>query len=393
MIGYGTLTIQDYEVLMTGTGSLTLSNPQTANVTMSGVGEMVATAASNYGYALFPPLAGFGGDITNYGAGDASFPSMQSYAEGGLYVPVLTNYGFVSFPKMVSSGILGTISYLDGDADFPAMLAKGGEGEYGEGLAEFPALVSSGIYDATPFERKLYSFCYTLDAFGRRPVFVVVLDNSGQIVDTITGSHIYISQLLASMQATNTFTVIGSFLASFDTSIITDDVVIATSGTTATINNVAALDTTARVWVVNMDTNATNQYDNYGYLSFYSYEGKNYGIARDGIYELTGDTDNGIEIDALVDFGKTDLGSIYKKRVTSAYLGLSSSGKLSLTVEADGQTRTFEMKDSSTTMTKQRVNMGSGLSGYYWNYVLTNNGYNFDLENIMLEIMQLNRRI
>ena len=44
-------------------------------------------------------------------------------------------------------------------------------------------------------------------------------------------------------------------------------------------------------------------------------------------------------------------------------------------------------------MTKQRINMGSELSGYYWNSVLTNNGYNFDLENIMFEIMQLNRRL
>jgi len=393
MIGYGTLTIQDYDVLMIGAGTLTLSNFQSASVTMSGSGEMVATASNNYGYATFPALAGFGGYITSYGSGEAEFPALESYAEGGLYVPTLTNYGYATLPRLVSSGILGTISYIDGSTEFPAMLAKGGEGEYGEGEAEFPSFVSSGIYDATPFERKLYSFCYTLDAFGRRPVFVVILDNSGQIIDTITGSHIYISQLLASMQVTDNFTVIGSFLASFNTSIMTDDVFIATSGEAAALDNVVALDNTARVWVVNIDTNATSQYDNYGYLSFYTYEGKNYGIARDGIYELTGSTDNGIEIDTLVDFGRSDLGSIYKKRVTSAYLGLNSSGKLSLIVNTDGQTRTFLMKDSSTTMTKQRINMGSELSGYYWNYILKNNGYNFDLENIMFEIMQLNRRL
>ena len=224
MIGYGTLTIQDYEVAMTGVGTLTLANFQSASVTMSGTGDMVATASSNYGYALFPALSGFGGDITSYGAGYADFPALESYAEGGLYVPTLTNYGYATLPRLVSSGILGTISYLNGYAEFPAMIAKGGEGEYGEGATEFPALVSSGIYDPTPFERKLYSFCYTLSAFGSRPCYIVVLNTSGQIVDTITGSHVYISQLLASMQVTDTFTVIGSFLASLDTSIITDDV-------------------------------------------------------------------------------------------------------------------------------------------------------------------------
>jgi hypothetical protein len=386
MIGYGSLTIQDYQALFSGIGSLTLNQSQQASVSFAGSGDFVVTGSSNSGFAMFPALQGFGGVLSSYGAASSLFPALESYAEGGLYVPTITNFGYVTFPHLVSSGIIHTISYLDGDGNLPAMVAKGGEGEYGEGDVTFPTLVSLGIYDATPNERKLYTFAYTLSAFGIRPSYIVVLDSTGQIVDTISGNLAYIAELLESIESSGTFSVIGLFLASLDANLTSLDTTLATTGT-------SVLDNTARVWVVNIDTEATSQYDNYGYNSFYTYEGKNYGVAADGIYELTGTTDNGTNIDAQVDFGRSDLGSFYKKRVTSAYLGLNSSGKLSLTVEADGVTQTFVMKDSSTTTTRQRVNMGSGLSGYYWNFILKNNGYSFDLENVMFEIMQLNRRI
>ena len=194
--------------------------------------------------------------------------------------------------------------------------------------------------------------------------------------------------MLASLTSTDSYTVIGSFLASFDTSLTTLGDIVAASGTGP------ALDNTSRVWVVNIDTGTSSQYDNYGYTAFYTHDGISYGIAADGIYELTGNTDNGVDIDALVDFGRTDLGSIYKKRVTSAYVDVGSDGKMALVIETDGQTNTFEANSSSTAVRKHRINMGSELSGYYWNPVLTNNaGYDFDLASIMLEIIELNRRL
>ena len=390
MIGYGTLTIQDYEVLMSGVGSLTLSNLQTASVTMSGAGEMVTTASGNYGYALFPAAAGFGGDITSYGAGDASFPSIESYAEGGLYVPVLANYGFSTFPKMVSSGILGTVSYLDGDVLFPALMGKGGEGEYGEGTAEFPALVSSGIYDATPFERKLYSFCYTLDGFGRRPVFVVVLNASGQIVDTITGSHIYISQLLASMQATDTFTVLGSFLASLDASASVTGAVVAATGTSA------ALDATTRVWVVNMVTGASSQYDDYGFNSWFKDEetGEIFGLADDGIYRLDGDSDAGVQIDAEIEFGKTDHGTYLDKKATSVHVGISSDQKMYMKVQADGVEKIYQLDSYGSEIKARRVPVLYNHHGSYWNFTLMNaDGCDFELAGIEWQFTPLTWKV
>ena len=244
------------------------------------------------------------------------------------------------------------------------------------------------MFEGPPVGTKyLLEEIYVLDASKTVVEHIIFINNTGTIVDTITATRIAIANILEQLTVSDSYTVVGTFTAVLSEDIVAINTTIAGQGTTA------ILDKTARVWVVNIDTEATSQYDNYGYNSFYTYEGKNYGVAMDGIYELTGTTDNGDLIDALVDFGRSDLGSFYKKRVTSAYLGLNSSGKLSLTVETDGQTRTFLMKDSSSVTTRHRVNMGSILSGYYWNFIITNNGYNFDLENIMFEIMQLNRRL
>ena len=390
MIGHGTLTIRDYEVLMSGVGSLTLSNLQAASVTMSGVGEMVATASSNYGYALFPALSGFGGDITSYGAGDAMFPALQSYAEGGLYVPVLTNYGFASFPKMVSSGILGTISYLDGDALFPALMTKGGEGEYGEGAAEFPALVSSGIYDATPFEAKLYNFCYILDAVVARSDYIVVFNSLGSIVDTIEGNKEYIESLIESMTSTGTFTVIGDFIASLNASLATSDDFLATIGTKA------ALDETARVWVVNMDTGASSQYDDYGFNSLVKNEdtGEYLGFADDGIYRLDGDDDAGEDIDAEIEIGLSHYDTYSTKKILGAHIGLSSDGNMYLVVVADGVTKVYQMLKTSTTMKTQFIPTSHTQLGTYWNFKLLNkDGADFDLAKLDVQLFPISGRI
>jgi len=443
MIGEGFLRIYDYSVLLEGEGELTVGIPYLHHIEFEGEGELVALSSANYGYAMLPALGSFGGiDLTGYGASASLLPALVSSGVGGLYVPPDPEYAFSFLPAMVSTGTIQTSCPGSSASLLPALSAIGGIEGFGFGSATMPALMSFGWSDNSPYEGRLISTAYMFSGAGSYMDTIVIISEVGEIAGTITATREQVESIIANIQASGIASAIGSFIASaisdgtLDTSIgstvsnLVSTVVTATTsgtgtvGTTVTVtmgssgevitttvvvtldggiytttttvetsNIKASFDSDSRVWVVNLDTAATSQYDNYGYNSFYTYEGKNYGVAEDGIYELTGDTDNGFQIDSLVDFGRSDLGSDYKKRVTSAYLGVSSSGKLLLTAEADGQTRTFEMKNSSTTMTKQRFNMGSILSGYYWNFVLTNDGYDFDIEKIMFEIMQLNRRV
>jgi len=384
--GTGLLQAGTCKAFLEGTGSLTY---QQTTAICSGAGTLYAKSSSDYIRANFPA---FGCQmfetVDGYGAIDATFPALTAYLEELAFVPATPEFIFAMLPALVCSMTTTTIGRGEVNADFPSLIGRMfEEAEYGELSVIFSSRWGM-MFEGPPVGTKyLLEEIYVLDASKTVVEHIIFINNTGTIVDTITATRIAIANILEQLTVSDSYTVVGTFTAVLSEDIVAINTTIAGQGTTA------ILDKTARVWVVNIDTEATSQYDNYGYNSFYTYEGKNYGVAMDGIYELTGTTDNGDLIDALVDFGRSDLGSFYKKRVTSAYLGLNSSGKLSLTVETDGQTRTFLMKDSSSVTTRHRVNMGSILSGYYWNFIITNNGYNFDLENIMFEIMQLNRRL
>lgn len=162
------------------------------------------------------------------------------------------------------------------------------------------------------------------------------------------------------------------------------------------LNNYPAISEEDRTWVVNLDTGASSQYDHYGFISFFTDLNTNisYGLASDGIYELTGTTDAGNPINALIDFGRSDLGISQKKKVPCLYLGASSDSNMILKVDADEQVYYYEARSNSTEIKNHRVDIGKGLIGNYWNFTLLNqDGCNFDLETITFDPIKLSRTI
>jgi hypothetical protein len=123
-------------------------------------------------------------------------------------------------------------------------------------------------------------------------------------------------------------------------------------------------------------------------------DGYCYGIADDGIYRLDGDTDAGIDIDALLEIGRSDLGIPNKKKIINVYAGVSSTGKMYLKVDADEQVYTYEARSSSTAIKTHRFDAGKGLEGNYYNLTLINqDGCDFDLETIHFEPIALKGKI
>lgn len=385
--------VNNCDILFSSEFGITFGRGQFASVTFSSEFGLIPSGESNYGYAMLPAFASFGGEeLDGYGAGYSELPALTSSGSGGFYIPPTPVWGYAEIPRITSFGLVTTSCPGDVNSILPAFQSIGGEGNYGVGESTIPAVRSYGNEGLPVNVASAITAVYLFDGVGVTQDYIVFVDWNGQITDTLTGTRILIDTIITSLEISGTYSVIGTFLASLSDSLNIIDSAVASVGDGT--NFAPAVDGSARVWVVNIDTGTTSQYDNYGYASFYSYGGKNYGVAEDGIYELTGNTDNGVDIDALVDFGRTDLGSMYKKRVTSAYVDVGSDGKMELVIETDGQTSEFEANSFSAAVSRHRINMGSTLSGYYWNPVLTNNnGYDFDLAIIMLEIMQLNRRL
>lgn len=85
-------------------------------------------------------------------------------------------------------------------------------------------------------------------------------------------------------------------------------------------------------WVLNTNAFHASVYSGYDFNSYCVYNGVAYGCKSDGIYKLTGSTDNGSAFHSGVVFPETRFGSMRNKRFRRAYFGLSGTSP-SLKVE------------------------------------------------------------
>ena len=153
-------------------------------------------------------------------------------------------------------------------------------------------------------------------------------------------------------------------------------------------------------YVVNANTGALSTYSNFNFNSFAQMNGKLYGLADDGVYELAGATDNGVQIDATVVFGTSSLGTEQVpddilKRLPTVYLGVNTDGAMQLNVTTNGVTNSYTLSHATTTsLHTGRMLLGRGAVSRYWDFELTNvAGADFTIESITLYPEALKRRI
>lgn len=148
------------------------------------------------------------------------------------------------------------------------------------------------------------------------------------------------------------------------------------------------------VWSVNAETGASAAYEDYPFNSFATIGGRHFGAASDGIYELVGDDDAGVPIQAHMNLGKRNFGTSKLKAMPYAYLGVASDGLMVVRVTTEGASYTYKARAASAEMQTQRVDFGRGLRANYFTLELMNeNGADFDLDVIELAATPLTRRI
>jgi hypothetical protein len=387
--GVGSLLISDFDIIFTGTGSITFGpeDVQTSSITFSGVSNFVPSATTDYGRAFIPSFSGQGGEGA-YGFGTGYLPALVGSGQSSLYVPSVPEYGFGYLPSLYGGGVTTTSSGSTANVEFPSFVGQGGEGDYGYGGGTFTAFVGIGFDDLFPGVAPINANIYMQSGIIALTDHIVFINNTGQIIDTITASRELVAQIIGELTATGSFSIIGEFLTAIEESLLSS------ASIAGIYTSKITFESDSRVWVINMDTGASSQYDDYGFNSFFERDGKYYGVAEDGVYLLEGDDDEGVEIDALVEFGRSNFGSPHKKKVINVYAGVSSTGKMLLKVDADGTIYTYEARSSSGSIENNRFDIGKGLKGNYYNFTLINrNGNDFDLETITFEPVVLRRKI
>lgn len=105
-------------------------------------------------------------------------------------------------------------------------------------------------------------------------------------------------------------------------------------------------------WVLNGNAFHPSVYSGFDFNSYAVFGNTAYGCKDDGIYELTGDNDQGTAITAGIVLPSTYFGTQRIKKFRKAYFGLSGGTTPSLRVETDSGSKTYTISDSKADMTR-----------------------------------------
>ena len=140
-------------------------------------------------------------------------------------------------------------------------------------------------------------------------------------------------------------------------------------------------------WLINKDTKAASRYEGF---KFNSLDGE-FGAMDDGIYQLTGTTNNGVAINAFIETGLMDFGKPQLKHVNHAYIRAYDNLQLSLDMTGS---ETINYLVSPTGDEPGKAHLAKGDRARKWKLKLSNvNGGGFELESIELDEEVLSRRV
>jgi hypothetical protein len=145
-------------------------------------------------------------------------------------------------------------------------------------------------------------------------------------------------------------------------------------------------------WAVNTRSGAVTEYDNYAFNSFARIDNSYVGASSDGLYELTGDDDDGADIVAQIKSGFAQWGGSKLMSFKGAYLGVRGSGDFVLKL-ITGDDKTYIYAVSARDVATTKVTLGKGLRARYWAFELISTGQDFDLDTIEFVPMVSNRRV
>jgi len=147
---------------------------------------------------------------------------------------------------------------------------------------------------------------------------------------------------------------------------------------------------------MNTQTLTLTTFTEYGYNSFARVFDRNMGANSNGLFELVGNDDNGLPINATIGLPTTDFGSSFVKVLERLFVGYRSQADMVVRITTDGnEAVTYVIPVTSNPgLATQRVKVGKGLAGRYWQITINNlDGTDFTLDTVDVKPVKLERRV
>ena len=145
-------------------------------------------------------------------------------------------------------------------------------------------------------------------------------------------------------------------------------------------------------WALNTKTGALTEYADYAFNSFARLGDRYMGAADDGLYELTGDTDDGRDIIAEIESGLAQISGSRFTSFRAAYLAVRGGGRFVLRLET-GDGKVYNYAVTADHMETTKVHLGKGLRARYFSFTLISAGQDFDLEALEFVPIAARRRV
>ena len=148
-------------------------------------------------------------------------------------------------------------------------------------------------------------------------------------------------------------------------------------------------------YVLNTKTGALTRYTNFPFNSFADIDGTQLAASSSGLFELTGDSDNGTDITFTIASGKTDFGSPMLKRVADMYIAYITDGDLRLNMATDNDDYDYILTATGMDdLHPNRVKLGRGVVGRYWQPTITNmDGCDAEINALDFGQQELTRKV
>ena len=159
------------------------------------------------------------------------------------------------------------------------------------------------------------------------------------------------------------------------------------TGPAATLSGeiVEVVDLDHEAYAINITTGAVTRYEDFAFDNVLRFGDRFFGVRPDGVYELSGDTDNGEPIVAQVKTFNTDFGKTNLKRVPFVYVVGEAGTDLQVGFAADKKPAiNYPVGLVSEHGVKVgRAKAGLGLKGVYYSFTLANTeGQDFQIDRL-----------
>lgn len=147
-------------------------------------------------------------------------------------------------------------------------------------------------------------------------------------------------------------------------------------------------------YLLSPETNSVSTYSNYDFKLSCKFEDKYLFANNVGLYEYGGVSDDGTPIRAEMGTVAFNFNSSNLKQVPYMYLGVTSTDSFILKVRVDGKGEIlYKLNKYTNNLMTQKVDIGKGLIGRYFQFELITDADEFNMESIEFVPLEIRRKI